>query len=116
KSQPPKQQPMIVVLPSLTATAGERTILDPNALDEKGGTSFDWFVPSPDGRFVAVSLSEGGSESGNVHVYKTDDGSELKGDVVPRVNGGTAGGSLAWLRDASGFFYTRYPREGERPK
>ncbi|HMC20594.1 MAG TPA: S9 family peptidase, partial [Thermoanaerobaculia bacterium] len=32
------------------------------------------------------------------------------------VNGGTAGGSVAWNGDASGFYYTRYPREGERPK
>jgi prolyl oligopeptidase len=34
---------------------------------------------------------------------------------VPRVNGGTAGGSVAWNADGSGFFYTRYPRAGERP-
>jgi prolyl oligopeptidase len=25
-------------------------------------------------------------------------------DVIPRVNGGTAGGSLAWNADGSGFF------------
>src|SRR5262249_28743093 len=33
----------------------------------------------------------------------------------PRVNGGTAGGSLAWNRDGTGFYYTRYPAPGERP-
>ena len=37
------------------------------------------------------------------------------GEAVPRVNYGTAGGSLAWDADGTGFFYTRYPREGERP-
>src|SRR5262249_45076745 len=42
-------------------------------------------------------------------------GKEL-GDVIPRVNGGTAGGSVAWNADGTGFFYTRYPRNGERPK
>ncbi|HVU63424.1 MAG TPA: prolyl oligopeptidase family serine peptidase [Phycisphaerales bacterium] len=114
KSQPPKQQPLIVVFDSLTDLKGERTILDPNEIDKQGHTAFDWFVPSPDGSLVAVSLSEGGSESGNVHVYSTEDGRELLGDMVPRVNGGTAGGSLAWLHDSSGFFYTRYPRKGER--
>src|SRR5205807_2382911 len=36
-------------------------------------------------------------------------------DVIPRVNGGTAGGSVAWAGDDHGFYYTRYPREGERP-
>src|SRR5262249_48063016 len=31
------------------------------------------------------------------------------------VNGGTAGGSLAWTKDGKGFYYTRYPSPGERP-
>ena len=35
--------------------------------------------------------------------------------MIPRVNGGTAGGSATWNADASGVYYTRYPREGERP-
>jgi prolyl oligopeptidase len=116
KNQPPKQQPLVVALKSLDDLQGEKVILDPNQLDKEGHTAFDWFVPSPDGKLVAVSLSEGGSESGNVHIYRVDDGSELKGDMVPRVNGGTAGGSMAWLEDSSGFFYSRYPRAGERPE
>ena len=43
-------------------------------------------------------------------------GGKETGDAIPRVNGGTAGGSVAWNADGSGFYYTRYPREGERPK
>jgi len=85
-----------------------------NTLDPSGTTSIDWYVPSPDGRLVAVSLSVGGSESGDVHLYETASGDEM-GEVIERVNGGTAGGDLAWLTDGSGFFYTRYPRPGERP-
>ena len=34
-------------------------------------------------------------------------------DVIPRVMGGTAGGSVAWSSDGTGLFYTRYPRAGE---
>jgi prolyl oligopeptidase len=49
-----------------------------------------------------------------VHVYNTATGLET-GDLIPRVNGGTAGGSLAWNADGTGFWYTRYPRAGERP-
>jgi prolyl oligopeptidase len=116
KSQPPKQQPLVVALKSLDDLKTEKVILDPNTLDKDGHTAFDWFRPSPDGKLVAVSLSEGGSESGNVHVYRVEDGVELIGDLVPRVNGGTAGGSLAWLKNSSGFFYSRYPRAGERPE
>ena len=114
KDQPPKEQPLLVALKSADDPASERIILDPNQLDPSGGTEIDFYVPSLDGKLVAVSLSKGGSESGDVHVYEVATGKE-SGAGVPRVNGGTAGGSLAWNADASGFYYTRYPREGERP-
>ncbi len=110
-----KQQPWIVLLPSLTSTEGMRTLVDPNVVDPAGHTAFDWFVPSPDGEKLAVSLSEGGSEAGTLHVYDVATARET-GDVIPRAQNGTAGGSVAWTADSRGFFYTRYPHEGERPK
>lgn len=114
KQQPPKAQPLLVVLASLDSVQGERVLLDPLALDPSGATAMDFFVPSLDGRLVAVSLSKKGSERGDVHVYEVATGRELAGDTVPAVNTGTAGGSLAWTPD--GFLYTRHPLEGERPK
>src|ERR1700693_1075511 len=114
KDEPPRQHPFLVALKSADEPRSERVLVDPNALDPKGTTSMDWFVPSLDGKLVAVSLSEGGSESGTVRVFDAATGKPLP-DVIPRVNGGTAGGSLAWNGDATGFFYTRYPRAGERP-
>jgi prolyl oligopeptidase len=114
-TQPPKQQPMVVSLNNLDDPASAHVIVDPNALDATGHTAIDFFVPSTDGRYVAVSLSAGGSESGDARVFETATGKPLP-DLIPRVNGGTAGGSLAWNEDSSGFYYTRYPREGDRPK
>ena len=114
KTQPPKEQPALVTLKSAEDPASERMIVDPNQMDAKGGTEIDFYEPSVDGRYVAVSLSTGGSESGDVHVYDVAAGRALA-DIIPRVNGGTAGGSLAWNADGSGFYYTRYPRSGERP-
>lgn len=113
KRQPPKEQPLLVALRSPDDPQSERVVLDPNQIDPSGGTEIDFYVPSHDGKLVAVSLSKGGSESGDVHVYEVATGKE-NGAPIPRVNGGTAGGSLAWNADASGFYYTRYPREGER--
>ena len=110
-----KQQPWIVLLPSPTSTEGMRTLVDPNVLDPTGHTTFDWFVPSPDGSKLAVSLSQGGSEAGTLHVYDVATGVET-GDLIPRVQVGTGGGSLAWTSDSRGLWYTRYPHEGERPK
>ncbi|MCC6524223.1 MAG: S9 family peptidase [Polyangiaceae bacterium] len=115
KDSPPKQQPFLVALAGPDAPDTERVVLDPGVLDATGGTSIDWYVPSHDGKLVAISLSSGGSESGTVHVYEVDGGKERSGDAIPRVNGGTAGGSLAWRADGAGFFYTRYPAPGERP-
>lgn len=114
KSQPPKQQPFLVVLKSATDPASERVLVDPGALDPKGRTGIDWYVPSHDGKKVAVSLSQSGTEEGTVHVYDVETGKET-GDVVPYVNSGTAGGSLTWAGDGKGFYYTRHPHPGERP-
>ncbi|HEU4383435.1 MAG TPA: prolyl oligopeptidase family serine peptidase [Anaeromyxobacteraceae bacterium] len=113
KFQPPRQQRFLVTLASLDASS-ERPLVDPNAIDPSGRTAIDFFVPSPDGKLVAVSLSRDGTEDGTLHVYQVATGKELP-DAIPRVNGGTAGGSAAWNADSSGLFYTRYPREGERP-
>ena len=114
KFKPPRQQPFVVALTSPDDLASERTVLDPVALDPSGGTSIDFFSPSTNGKLLAASLSEKGSESGDVRVFDPATGKELP-DRVQRVNGGTAGGGVAWNADSTGFWYTRYPRPGERP-
>lgn len=111
--QPPKQQPMIAVLGRDVDPAGARVVVDPNALDPKGTTAVDWFVPSPDGAMLAVSLSKGGSEDGTLHLFEVATGKET-GEVIARVQYPTGGGSLAWAADGKGFYYTRYPGP-ERP-
>ena len=105
---------MLVAFADPASARTERVVLDPNALDPSGKTAIDFFEPTRDGKRVAVSLSLGGSESGDVHIYEIATGAALP-DVVARVNGGTAGGSVAWNADGNGFWYTRYPHDGERP-
>jgi prolyl oligopeptidase len=114
RRQPPRQQPFLVVMPSPEQPEKARILLDPSEIDKKGTTSIDWYVPSPDGKLVAVSLSHRGSEAGDVHILDVASAKEAY-EVIPRVNGGTAGGDLAWVPDGKGFFYTRYPRGKERP-
>ena len=112
--QPPRQQPMVTVMPLSGDTTRARTVVDPNTLDPSGQTAIDWFVPSPDGRLIAVSLSKNGSEDGSVHVFRVATGKQT-GEAVPRAQYPTAGGSLAWRADSFGFWYTRYPGT-ERPE
>ncbi len=110
---PQHQHPFLVTLASLDKPESEHVILDPDAMDPTHLTAIDFMQPSVDGRYVAVSLSHGGSESGDLHIYETATGKALK-DVIPGVNRGTAGGGVAWNADGSGLYYTRYPHPGER--
>src|SRR5215470_4437669 len=93
KFQPPKQQPLLVTLASADDLKSEKVVLDPNVLDTKGTTAIDWFVPSLDGKYVAISLSKGGSEDGTLHFYEIPTGKALP-DTIAHVQYPTAGGSV----------------------
>jgi len=107
-SDPAKQQPMLVMLDAKADPKSRKALLDPNVTDAAGHTEIDWFVPSNDGTKVAVSLSQNGSEDGTLHVFDVATGREIE-KPIPRVQYGTAGGSLAWTQDGKSFWYTRYP-------
>ena len=104
KVQAPKQQAFLVALTDLDDLSTERVVVDPEAIDPSGETSIDFVVPSPDGKQVAVSLSEHGTEDGSLYVYDTDSGKVI-GEPIPHVN--LMGGSVAWRHDGAGFWYTR---------
>lgn len=108
RNDPRAQQPTIVRLNAAGNPASATTVLDVNRLDPSGHTAIDWFVPSPDGSRIAVSLSKGGSEDGTLHVFDTASGKEVE-QPIDRVQYPTGGGSLAWAADGRGFWYTRYP-------
>jgi prolyl oligopeptidase len=107
-NDPKFQQPMLVTMNASADPKSRTPLLDPNALDPKGLTAIDWFVPSGDGTKIAVSLSKNGSEDGTVHIYDVTTAKEIDTPIA-RVQYPTAGGSLAWTADGKGFWYTRYP-------
>jgi prolyl oligopeptidase len=115
KNAPPKDQPALVVLPRMLDVRRERVVLDPTVLDPSGRTTIDFYVPSYDGKYVALSLSANGSEDGTAYVIEVATGKRLD-DAVPRVMHATAGGSIEWAADGKGFYYTRYPSADERPE
>jgi prolyl oligopeptidase len=47
KRQPPKNQPMLVMMKGANDPASERVLVDPNTIDDSGSTTIDWFQPSP---------------------------------------------------------------------
>ena len=113
RREPTKEQSDLIVLDGPDSLAGLKLVVDPTA---RGGAlqAIDWFVPSPDGKRVAVSLSSGGSEKGDLHIVDLD-GKDLE-PVIPNVNRGTGLGDAAWTPDGKGLYYTRYPAAGEKPE
>lgn len=83
--------------------ARERRLLDPSGLSEAGQhRSIDWWVPSPDGRHIAVGLSLAGSENSVLRILKV-----ASGTFLPESIDKTNNASPSWLPDGSGFFYNR---------
>ena len=88
----------------------DRALVDPNALAGDRLLTIDWFFPSADGRLVAYGLSRGGDEMSTLHVVDVATGRVLDDRIAD-----TRFSSVAWLPDASGFYYTRYPAKGSVP-
>jgi prolyl oligopeptidase len=110
---PQKEQWDLIVFDDVTRAADAKLVLDPTA-GGKARRTIDWFEPSPDGTKIAVSLSENGSEEGDLHIIDLD-GKDIE-PVIPNVQRATGGGSVAWTPDGKAFYYTRYPAAGEKPE
>jgi prolyl oligopeptidase len=87
--------------------APARDLLDPSREGER--VAVDWFFPSPAGRLVAVGLSREGDERSVLRVLDAGTAEETGGERIEHCKWTT----VSWLPDESGFYYTRYPREGE---
>jgi len=86
------------------ADGADHLLFDPEALRKATGEPHAIldFTPSPDGKRVAYAVQKGGGEIGELHVIDVDSGRELITPVD-----GIRYASVAWLDDASGFFYNR---------
>ncbi len=82
-----------------------RVLVDPNTLSADATASLADFSISPDGRYVAWSVSDGGTDWDTWHVREVDSGKDL-----PETIGDTKFTGVSWLPDASAFYYSRYPK------
>src|SRR5262249_15535693 len=94
----------VPVLAAASEDGGQaRILLDPAALPGAEHSYLDWFVPSPDGRFVACGISQGGSELSTPRVLDVSTG-QLTGDSVPAA----PHGEVSWLPDGQALICHRY--------
>lgn len=86
-----------------------RLLLDPNSLSEDGTVALAGYTPSEDGKLLAYSLSNAGSDWREIRVLDVASGKRLD-DHLKWVKFST----ISWAKDGSGFYYSRYeaPEEG----
>lgn len=103
-----QNQSALYVLDRLEGTP--RLLLDPNALSDDGTVALAGWVPSEDGRLVAVGLASAGSDWQTWRVLEVD-GGQWRPDELKWIKFS----SVSWLPDGSGFYYSRYdePPPGE---
>ncbi len=97
-----QNQSVLYVQDSLAAPA--RVLIDPNLWSEDGTVALDAAVPSDDGRLLAYSVAEAGSDWNTWRVLDIETG-ELLADELEWVKFS----GISWTPDGRGFFYGRYP-------
>lgn len=86
-----------------------RLLLDPNTLSEDGTVALGGYQASDDGKLLAYSLADGGSDWRTWKVRNVETGKDTDDEIRWSKFSG-----IAWLPDQSGFFYARYdaPADG----
>jgi prolyl oligopeptidase len=80
-----------------------RLLLDPATMATSGQhAAIDYFVPSPDGKYVAVGVSLGGSEDSTLHVLEAASG-KLLSEALTRAQSAQP----SWADDSHGFYFSR---------
>jgi prolyl oligopeptidase len=104
-----QNQSVLYTMASLQAEP--KVLLDPNKLSADGTIALKSYAISEDGEFMAYGLSTAGSDWEEWRVRKVSTGEDTE-DVLRWVKFSGA----SWMRDGSGFFYSRYdePKQSEK--
>jgi prolyl oligopeptidase len=97
-----QNQSVLYVADSLHGTP--RVLLDPNAMSKDATVALGEFVPSPDGKFVAYSISDGGTDWRIWHFRDVATGKDLP-DTLRYIKFREP----EWTADSRAVYYARYP-------
>lgn len=81
-----------------------RQLLDPNTWSDDGATALAEWAVSDDGKRLVYAVQDGGSDWRTVRVLDVDSGRTLDDEVK-----WVKFSNLAWAKDGSGFYYSRFP-------
>ena len=82
-----------------------RVLLDPNKFSGDATVALGEFVPSPDGKLLAYSLSDGGTDWRTWYVREVDSGKD-RPDALSFMKFR----EVAWTKDSKYLYYSRYPQ------
>lgn len=80
-----------------------RVLIDPNPWAKDGATALAEWEPSSDGRYLAYAVQDGGTDWRTIKVRDVATGADLPDAVEWAKYTG-----ISWLKDGSGFFYSRF--------
>jgi prolyl oligopeptidase len=102
-----------VLYVSTGVDGAQRVLIDPNGLSRDGTVALGPWAPSDDGKLLAYSTQDAGSDWQTWHVRDVATGH----DTSDRIEWSKFSGA-SWLIERSGFFYTAYdaPKTGEALK
>jgi len=89
-------------------TCKSKVLIDPNKFSADGTVSLSNLSISPNGKFVAYSVSDGGSDWKTWKVLDVDSNQTLEDTIE-----WTKFSSGSWEADSSGFYYQKYPEPKE---
>ncbi|TWT82434.1 Prolyl endopeptidase precursor [Planctomycetes bacterium CA13] len=103
-----QDQSILYTAASLDAT--REVLIDPNQLSKDGTVALAGTTITKDGKLCAYALADGGSDWRTWKIRDVETGEDLP-DTIEWVKFS----GIAWMPDASGFYYARYaaPVEGE---
>lgn len=104
-----QNQSVLYTLPSLTAQP--TLLLDPNTLSADGTVALAGIAVSPSGNYLAYGISVAGSDWEEWKVRDVRTGRDLEDEVKWVKSSGAS-----WLKDNSGFFYSRFDAPTEATK
>jgi prolyl oligopeptidase len=79
-------------------------LLDPNAISPDGSLALSQWAVSPDGRWLAYGLAQGGADWQTLKIREIASGRELADEVR-----WFRFSRISWTEDGKGFFYSRFP-------